>query len=180
MDSLNSHFLRLSPTRSRYVSGDGQSALVDKLWVSPSRSCLPRSTSLSSGDSTIGPKPQFWDGSLTPSQHPTTPHTAQRTFTPRRDQIVICGQYNICSETLSCRDYVIVKWGNTCYVTTRHKARCLLNSRRTVRSRAQLWPNDHGTQDEYSEMVLTLGVGNSWAAIAALEYALRYLGRRHP
>jgi hypothetical protein len=41
MDKLNSHFLRPSPTRSRDVSGDGQSALVDKLKVTPSRSRLP-------------------------------------------------------------------------------------------------------------------------------------------
>jgi len=40
MDRLNSHFLRPSPTRSRDVSGDGQSALVVKLGVSPSRSRL--------------------------------------------------------------------------------------------------------------------------------------------
>jgi hypothetical protein len=37
MNRLNSHFLRPS-TSSRDVSGDGQSALVDKLGVSPSRS----------------------------------------------------------------------------------------------------------------------------------------------
>jgi hypothetical protein len=36
MDRLNSHFLRPS-TGSRDVSGDGQSALVDKLGVVPSR-----------------------------------------------------------------------------------------------------------------------------------------------
>jgi hypothetical protein len=41
MDRLNSHFLRPSRTLSRDVSGDGQSALVDKLGVSPSRSRLP-------------------------------------------------------------------------------------------------------------------------------------------
>jgi hypothetical protein len=58
MDSLNYHFLRPSPTRSRDVSGDGQSALVDKLRVSPGRSHLLRSTSLSSGESTTGPRPQ--------------------------------------------------------------------------------------------------------------------------
>jgi hypothetical protein len=40
MNRLNSHFLRLFPTRSRDVSGDGQSTLVDKLGVSPSRSRL--------------------------------------------------------------------------------------------------------------------------------------------
>jgi hypothetical protein len=40
MNRLNSLFLRPSPTRSRYVSSDGQSALVDKLEVSPSRSLL--------------------------------------------------------------------------------------------------------------------------------------------
>jgi hypothetical protein len=40
MNILNSHFLRPSPTRYREVSGDGQSALVDKLGVSPSRSLL--------------------------------------------------------------------------------------------------------------------------------------------
>jgi hypothetical protein len=39
-DTLNSHFLRPSPTRSRDVSGDSQSALVDKLGVSPIRSRL--------------------------------------------------------------------------------------------------------------------------------------------
>jgi hypothetical protein len=41
MDRLNSHFLRPSPTRSRDLSGDGQSALVDKLGVSSSQSRLP-------------------------------------------------------------------------------------------------------------------------------------------
>jgi hypothetical protein len=41
MDRLNSHFLRPSPTHSRDVSGDGQSALVIKLGGSPSRSRLP-------------------------------------------------------------------------------------------------------------------------------------------
>jgi hypothetical protein len=70
-DELNSHFLRQSPTRSRDVSGDGQSALVDKLGVIPSRSRLLRSTSLSPGDSTTGPRPQFWDVSLAPSQQST-------------------------------------------------------------------------------------------------------------
>jgi hypothetical protein len=40
MHRLNSHLLRLSPTRSRDVSGDGQIALV-KLGLSPSRSRLP-------------------------------------------------------------------------------------------------------------------------------------------
>jgi hypothetical protein len=40
MNRLNSGFLRPSPTRSRDVSGDGQSALVDKLGVSPNRSRL--------------------------------------------------------------------------------------------------------------------------------------------
>jgi hypothetical protein len=40
MDRLNSHFFRPSPTSSRDVSGDGQSALVDKLGVTPSRSRL--------------------------------------------------------------------------------------------------------------------------------------------
>jgi hypothetical protein len=40
MNILNSYFLRPSPTRARDVSGDGQSALVDKLGVSPSRSRL--------------------------------------------------------------------------------------------------------------------------------------------
>jgi hypothetical protein len=40
MNRLNSHFLRPSPTRSRDVSGDGQSALVVKLGVSLSRSRL--------------------------------------------------------------------------------------------------------------------------------------------
>jgi hypothetical protein len=40
MNRLNSHFLRPSPTRSRDVSGDGQSARVDKLGFSPSRSRL--------------------------------------------------------------------------------------------------------------------------------------------
>jgi hypothetical protein len=39
MYRLNSHFLRPS-TGSRDVSGDGQSALVDTLGVSPSRSRL--------------------------------------------------------------------------------------------------------------------------------------------
>jgi hypothetical protein len=40
MNRLNSHFFPPSSTRSRDVSGDGQSALVDKLAISPSRSCL--------------------------------------------------------------------------------------------------------------------------------------------
>jgi hypothetical protein len=40
MNRRNSHFLHPSPTRSRDVSGDVQSALVDKLGVSPSRSRL--------------------------------------------------------------------------------------------------------------------------------------------
>jgi hypothetical protein len=70
INRLNSHFLRPSRTRSRDISGDGQSALVDKLGVSSSRSRLPRSTSLSPGDRVIGPRPQFWDDSLTPSQQP--------------------------------------------------------------------------------------------------------------
>jgi hypothetical protein len=38
MDRLNFHFLRPSPTRFRDVAGDGQSAPVDKLGVSPSLS----------------------------------------------------------------------------------------------------------------------------------------------
>jgi hypothetical protein len=37
MERLNSQFLRPSPTPSRDVSDDGQSALVVKLGVSPSR-----------------------------------------------------------------------------------------------------------------------------------------------
>jgi hypothetical protein len=40
INRLNSHFLRPSPTRSRDVSSDGQTALVIKLGVSPSRSRL--------------------------------------------------------------------------------------------------------------------------------------------
>jgi hypothetical protein len=40
MDSLNSYFLHQSPTGSRDISGNGQSALVDKLGVRPSRSRL--------------------------------------------------------------------------------------------------------------------------------------------
>jgi hypothetical protein len=40
MNRLNSHFLRPSPTRSRDVTGDGQSALVAMLGVSLSRSRL--------------------------------------------------------------------------------------------------------------------------------------------
>jgi hypothetical protein len=70
MIRLNSHFLRPFPTAPD-LSGDGQSALVVKFAVSPSRSCLLiGSHSLSSGDSTTGPRPQCWDGSLTPSQLP--------------------------------------------------------------------------------------------------------------
>jgi hypothetical protein len=70
MDWLNSHFLRPSPTAPG-VSGDGQSALVDKLGVFPNRSRqLTGPQSLSPGDSTTGPRPQCWDGSLTPSQQP--------------------------------------------------------------------------------------------------------------
>jgi hypothetical protein len=41
MNRLNYLFLCESPTHSRDVSGDDQSALVDKLGVSPSRSRLP-------------------------------------------------------------------------------------------------------------------------------------------
>jgi hypothetical protein len=40
MNRLNSHFLRPSPAGSRAVSVDGQSAPIDKLGVSPSRSRL--------------------------------------------------------------------------------------------------------------------------------------------
>jgi hypothetical protein len=40
IERLNSRFLRPSPTRSRDVSGDGQSALVDKLGDRPSWSRL--------------------------------------------------------------------------------------------------------------------------------------------
>jgi hypothetical protein len=58
MDRLNSHFLRPSPTAPE-VSGDGQSALVVKVGVSPSQSrLLIGSHLLSSGDSTTGPRPQ--------------------------------------------------------------------------------------------------------------------------
>jgi hypothetical protein len=70
MNRLNSYFLRPSPNCSRVVSGDGQSALIDKLGFNPSRYNLPRSTSLSPGDSTTGPRPQCLDGSLNPSQQP--------------------------------------------------------------------------------------------------------------
>jgi hypothetical protein len=56
---------------SRGVYDDGQSALVVKLGVSPSRSRLLTGLhSLSSGDSITGPRPQCWDSSLTPTQHP--------------------------------------------------------------------------------------------------------------
>jgi hypothetical protein len=66
MDILNSHLLRPSP-----AAPDGQSALVVKLGVIPSRSRLiTGSQSLSPGDSTTGWRPQCWDGSLTPSQLP--------------------------------------------------------------------------------------------------------------
>jgi hypothetical protein len=68
MDRLNSYFLRPSPIRARDVSGDAQSALVDKLGVSPSRSRLLTGSHLSLGDSTTGPRPQCWDVSLNPSQ----------------------------------------------------------------------------------------------------------------
>jgi hypothetical protein len=83
MDRLNSHFLRPSPNCSRDVSGDGQSALVDKLGFSPSRYHLPRSTSLSPGDSTTGPRPQCLDGSLTPSQQPIYNLHASKTVTAK-------------------------------------------------------------------------------------------------
>jgi hypothetical protein len=65
MHRLISHFLRPSLTRSRDVCRDGQSALVVKLGVRHSQSRPP---SLLPGDSTTGLRPQFWDGSLTPSQ----------------------------------------------------------------------------------------------------------------
>jgi hypothetical protein len=67
MDRLNSNFLHPSPTSSRDVTVDGQSPLVDSLWVSLSRSRLPRFTSLSPGDGTVGPRPQYWAGT-----HPIT------------------------------------------------------------------------------------------------------------
>jgi hypothetical protein len=70
MYRLNFNFLRQYPTAPE-VSGDGQSALVVKLGVSPSWSrLLTGSHSLSSWDSTTGPRPQCWDSSLTPSQLP--------------------------------------------------------------------------------------------------------------
>jgi hypothetical protein len=68
MDRLNYHFLRPSH-RSRDVSGDGQSALVDKLGLTPRRSRLLVHIAIT-WDSSIGPRPQCWDGSLTPSQQP--------------------------------------------------------------------------------------------------------------
>jgi hypothetical protein len=53
----------------QWLSGDGQSALVVKVEGSPSRYLLLiGSHLLSSGDSTTGPRPQCWDGSLNPSQ----------------------------------------------------------------------------------------------------------------
>jgi hypothetical protein len=70
MNRLNSHFFRSFPTRSRDVLGDGQSPLVDKLGVGPSRSRLLRSTSLLPGDSTVGSRLRFWDVRLTLSQQP--------------------------------------------------------------------------------------------------------------
>jgi hypothetical protein len=71
MDRLNSHFLCPLELAPRVVSGDGQSALVDNLGVSPSRYCLLTGPyHLSSGDSTTGLGLQCWDGSLTPSQQP--------------------------------------------------------------------------------------------------------------
>jgi hypothetical protein len=70
MSRLNSYFLCPYPT-SPVLSGDDQSALVVKLGVRPSRShLLTRLHSLSSGDSTTGPRPQCWDDSVTPSQQP--------------------------------------------------------------------------------------------------------------
>jgi hypothetical protein len=53
MDELNFHFLP-SPTRSRDVSGDGQTALVDMLGVSPSRARLTGPHRCHPGDRTLG------------------------------------------------------------------------------------------------------------------------------
>jgi hypothetical protein len=71
MDRLNSHFLRPLQMVPRVISADGQSALVDKLGDSPSRSRLLSALHrLSSMDSTTCLGPQCWDGSLAPSQQP--------------------------------------------------------------------------------------------------------------
>jgi hypothetical protein len=102
MYKLNSHFLRPSPTRSRDVSGDRQSALVVKLGVSPSRSRLligphhyhPGIVQQAQGrspETVVSPhhnnqsKPQLWlSNSVTPEpvgsspylQQPATDHSA--------------------------------------------------------------------------------------------------------
>jgi hypothetical protein len=36
------------------------------------------------------------------------------------------------------------------------------------------------THDVYCDVLLTLGVGNSWADTAAQEYEVHYLGHSHP
>jgi hypothetical protein len=86
MDRLSSIFLLPSPTRSRDVSGGGQSALVDKLGVSPSWYHLPRYTSLSPGDRTIWQRPQFWDVSLNHNNqftiYPSVPSLHLQDYTP--------------------------------------------------------------------------------------------------
>jgi hypothetical protein len=65
MDRLNSLFFRPLQLAPRVVSGDGQSALVDKLEVSPGRSrLLTGPHRLSSGDGTASLGPQCWDDSL--------------------------------------------------------------------------------------------------------------------
>jgi hypothetical protein len=91
MDRLNSHFLCPLQLAPSVVSGDGQSALVDKLGVSLSQSRLLTGTHrLSSGDSTAGLGPQCWDSSLTPSQQPVSSHLrCSREYNCGQDAITI-------------------------------------------------------------------------------------------
>jgi hypothetical protein len=98
MKRLNSHFLRPLQLTPRVVSGTGQSALVDKLGVSRSRShLLIGPHRLSSRDSTTGLGSQCWDGSLTPSlsSHPPISSwvfqvvSSLRGFRPKPSQIWI-------------------------------------------------------------------------------------------
>jgi len=93
--------------------------------------------------------------------------------------------YSVCPESLSFRDRKAVKWGNSfrpCYLSRRYVkriARCTQGTQRTAGLGCDRMMMEY-THDEHCDMLLTVGACNSRAGVAAREYAIPYLGRRHP
>jgi hypothetical protein len=109
MDRLNFHFLPPYPTRSRDVSGDGQSALVDKLEVSSSRYRLPGPHRYHSG---IVQQAQVRSSETAVSTHHNSQSTIYKPLYPEIRQYISCQWWDISGysrETVTCKSKPILK-----------------------------------------------------------------------